>query len=117
MDSDAIFNWPWMFGVAVGDWDLTDSQALRLRKYFDQGGFLMVDDFHAERDWRNFMAGIAKIFPNPAFVELEDDHPIFHVVYDLANRVQIPGANVVHGPGYEKGGVTPHWRILMISGE
>jgi hypothetical protein len=27
--------------------------------------------------------------------------------------VQIPGLNVVHGPGYERGGVVPHWRGVM----
>ena len=34
-------------------------------------------------------------------------------MYDLTKRVQIPGANVVHGPGYERGGVVPHWRGIL----
>jgi len=113
VDSDEIFDWPWMFAVAAGDWVLSDAQALRLRKFFERGGFMMVDDFHNVREWDSFMAGIRKIFPNPTVVELEDDHPIFHIAYDLTNRVQIPGANVVHGSGYERGGVTPHWRAVL----
>jgi len=113
IDSDDIFNWPWMYGVGVGDWVLSDAQALRLRKFFDRGGFLMVDDFHNEREWERFMAGVKKIFPNPVVIELEDDHPIFHVAFDLTDRVQIPGANVVHGPGYERGGIVPHWRAVL----
>jgi hypothetical protein len=113
IDSDEIFEWPWMFGVAVGDWVLSDEQALRLRDYFARGGFMMVDDFHGEPEWRDFMAGVYKIFPNATVVELEDDHPIFHVAYDLTERVQVPGANVVHGPGYERGGVVPHWRGVL----
>ena len=113
IDSDEIFEWPWMFAVAVGDWALTDAQALRLRKFFERGGFMMVDDFHAEREWRIFTAGLNKILPNASIVELQDSDPIFHVVYDLTDRVQIPGANVVYGPGYERGGVTPHWRGVL----
>ncbi len=113
IDSDEIFNWPWIFGVSVGDWELSDQQAARLRKYFLRGGFMMVDDFHAEREWEIFMTGVKKIFPDADVVELEDDHPIFHVIYDLNDRVQIPGANVVHGPGYERGGVVPHWRGVI----
>lgn len=113
IESNDIYEWPWMIGVALGDWVLTDAQALRLRNYFDRGGFMMVDDFHAEREWRDFMTGINKIFGAATVVELEDDHPIFHVVYDLTKRVQIPGANVVHGAGYERGGITPHWRGIL----
>jgi len=113
IDSDDIYNWPWMFAVAVGDWVLSDAQAARLRQYFDRGGFLMVDDFHGEREWRDFMTGVNKIYPGAVWIELEDTHPAFHVVYDLTKRVQIPGANVVHGPGYERGGVVPHWRGIL----
>ncbi|MDX2150670.1 MAG: DUF4159 domain-containing protein [Bryobacteraceae bacterium] len=113
IDSDALFDWPWLYAVGVGDWVLSDAQAARLRQYFDRGGFLVVDDFHNEREWASFMEGVAKIYPGRAFVELEDGDPIFHTVYDLDERVQVPGLNVVPTPGYERGGVVPHWRGLM----
>jgi hypothetical protein len=113
IDSDEIFDWPWMFAVSPGDWKLSPDQARRLRAYFDRGGFLMVDDFHGESEWRTFMAGIEQIFDDPQVVELDDGAAIFHVLYDLKDRVQIPGANVVHGPGYERDGVTPHWRGIL----
>ncbi|HBY60364.1 MAG TPA: hypothetical protein DEH78_11110 [Solibacterales bacterium] len=113
IDSDEIFDWPWIYAVGVGDWVLSDAQAERLRQYFVRGGTLVVDDFHNEREWASFMAGIEKIFPGRGFVELRDDDAIFHTVYDLNERVQVPGLNVVHGPGYERGGVVPHWRGVL----
>jgi hypothetical protein len=113
IDSDEIYKWPWLYGVAIGDWTLSDSQIVRLRKYFERGGFLMVDDFHGEREWADFMAGIARILPGHEVVELKDEDPIFHVVYNLAERVQIPGLNVVWGRGYERGGIVPHWRAVI----
>jgi hypothetical protein len=113
IDSNDMFDWPWLYAVAVGDWQISEPQAARLREYFARGGFLMVDDFHAEREWSQFMAGIERIFPNGSVIELEDDHPMFKVVYDLKERVQVPGLNVVHGPGYERGGVIPHWRAVL----
>ena len=73
----------------------------------------MVDDFHNEGEFASFMAGVQKIFPGAQTIELEDNAPIFHVVYDLSKRVQIPGLNVVHGSGYERGGVVPHWRAIL----
>ena len=48
VDSDEMFNWPFIYAVGVGDWALSDAHAARLRHYFDRGGFLMVDDFHIE---------------------------------------------------------------------
>lgn len=113
IDSDGIFDWPWLYAVGVGDWVFSGSQAGRLRKYFERGGFLMVDDFHNEREWATFMAGIERVFPGASAVELDDGHPIFHTVYDMSKRVQVPGLNVVHGPGYERGGVVPHWRGIL----
>jgi hypothetical protein len=113
VESDEIFDWPWMYAVSVSDWKLTDAQAARLRQYFDRGGFLMVDDFHGPSEWMRFAEGLRKIYPNPDVVELPSDHPIFHTVYSMSKRIQIPGANVVHGPGYERDGVEPHWMGVL----
>src|SRR5687768_14175081 len=55
IDSDEIFNLPWILAISAGDWRLSTPQAARLRKYFDRGGFLMVDDFHNEQEWAIFM--------------------------------------------------------------
>jgi hypothetical protein len=113
IDSDEMFNWPWLYAVAAGDWRVSQPQADRLRRYFDRGGFLMTDDFHGEWEWQGFAAGITRIFPGSRVVELPANDPIFHVVFDLTERLQVPGANVVHGPGYERDGVVPHWRAIV----
>lgn len=113
IDSDEMYDYPFMFAVSVGDWVVSADQARRLRGYFDRGGFLLVDDFHNEEEWARFMAGVRQIYPDAPVVELEDGSPLFHTVYDLTERIQVPGLNVVHGPGYERGGVVPHWRGVL----
>ena len=113
IDSDEIYDWPWIYAVAAGDWNLTPDHATRLRYYFERGGFLMVDDFHNETEWSRFMAGVERIVPRPRVVELEDGDPIFHTVFDLSHRVRIPGLNVVHGDQIERGGTYPHWRGVL----
>ena len=115
VDSDEIFNHPWLFAVSVGDWRLSDTQAARLRTYFDRGGFFFVDDFHNENEWAIFMDGMRQIDPGAQFDELTDDDQAFHVVYDMKNRPRVPGANVVHGSGIERGGTEPHWRTIRDS--
>ena len=49
LDSDDIFNYPWIYAVQVQAWSFTDEEAKRLREYLLKGGFLMVDDFHGTR--------------------------------------------------------------------
>jgi hypothetical protein len=113
IDSDEIFDWPWLYAVSVGDWVVSDEQAARLRKYFERGGFLVVDDFHGEREWENFMAGLAKVFPGRPAVELPDEAPIFQTLYDVRERFQVPGLQVIHGQMAERGGIIPHWRAIL----
>jgi hypothetical protein len=113
IDSDDIFDWPFLYAVSIGDWVLSDSQAQRLREFFLRGGFLMVDDFHSEPEWRQFMAGISRVLPESHVIDIADSDPIFQVVYDLSRRVRVPGYNVVFRGQVERGGADPHWRAVI----
>ena len=64
LDSDDIFNYPWVYAVQVANWTFTDAQAKRLREYLLKGGFLMVDDFHGTEDWEQFMTGMRQVLPD-----------------------------------------------------
>jgi len=109
---EEIFNHPFVFAVSVGDWRLTPAEANVLRQYLERGGFLMVDDFHNEREWALFMNGMRMINPAIESVELEDQDPAFNGVFTLKERIRVPGANVVHGSGIERGGTVPYWRAI-----
>ena len=111
LDTEEIFNWPWVYAVEVGHWDLTDKQCKMMREYFDRGGFLMVDDFHGTYEWDVFTKSMNRIFPDRPIVEIEGKDAIFHVLYDLQERLQVPGFQYLYsGKIYEKDGVIPHWR-------
>lgn len=111
---DEIFDYPWIYAVEVGGWHLTDEQAKRMRDYLDRGGFLMVDDFHGTGQWANFMESMQRVFPDRPVVELEDDNAIFHTLYDLPNRVQIPGIQYLRsGSTSERDGFEPRWRAIF----
>ena len=112
VDSDEIFDLPWIFAVSVGDWQLSPSQAERLRKYFDRGGFMLVDDFHNDQEWEIFMSGIRQMYPAAQPQDLADDDPAFQIMFNLKERIRVPGANVVHRDLIERRGVVPYWRAL-----
>jgi hypothetical protein len=114
IDSDEIFDWPWLYAVEVGYWELDEKQAARLREYLDRGGFLMVDDFHGSWEWAAFAEGLRKIFPDRAVVDLADEDAIFHVLYNLDERFQVPGRRYIRsGRTFEQDGVTPRWRAVV----
>lgn len=108
---DALFDHPWIYAVEVGSWSLDDAEASRLRDYLLRGGFLMVDDFHGSREWEGFTASLRRIFPDRPILDIPQTDPVFHAVYDIDDRVQIPGIiSLYSGETYERDGYTPHWR-------
>ena len=111
LTSDTIFDYPWLYAVEVGRWYLDDIEAARLREYLLRGGFLMTDDFHGSRQWASFMESMQRVFPDRPVVEIADTDEVMHVLYDVDQRIQIPGiAALRFGQTYEQDGVEPHWR-------
>jgi hypothetical protein len=121
--SDDVYNWPMLYAVEVGHWRLKDEEASQLRDFLLRGGFLMVDDFHGEQpyhgipnEWRMFLDSMNKVFPNPLIEDIPDGDPIFHTLFDLQDRLQVPGSSNYFETGltYEAGetGKTPHWRCI-----
>jgi Domain of unknown function (DUF4159) len=110
-DDPDIYAYPFIYGVEVGRWYLSDEEAANLREYLLRGGFLMVDDFHGSLQWEGFMESMRRVFPDREVVEIPDEHEVFHVLYDLDHKVQIPGVfALMSGVTYEQDGTEPHWR-------
>ena len=129
-----LFDHPWIYGVEVGRWYLSDEEAAQLREYLLRGGFLMVDDFHGTLQWESFMQSMRRVFPDRPVVEIPDDHEVFHVAYDLGGpvtpfnvaasgsgqtlgghrKIQIPGVfAIMNGQTFEQDGTVPHWRGIF----
>ena len=108
---DALFDYPWLYAVEVGDWYLDEYEAARLREYLLRGGFLMVDDFHGSRGWYGFNQSLQKVFPDRPWIEIPESDEVMHVLYDLDKSTQIPGIRALYsGRTWEGDGVNPHWR-------
>ncbi len=109
-DGDDVFNWPWMNAGEMGDWKLTDRQAKALREYLLRGGFLMLDDFWGTEEFGRFEESMKLVFPDRPIVEMDNADSIFHTVYDLDDRYQIPGQWALRrGTTYRADGQVAHW--------
>lgn len=112
-DDDDVYNWPWLYAVQVGTWDLTDDQAAKLRDFILRGGFFMCDDFWGPQGWAVFEASMKRVFPDREIVDLDPKDPILHTAYDLTDRYQVPGARYrFTGETAKCEGCPPAWRAI-----
>ena len=111
LDEGDAYDWPWLYAVQVGEWGLTDAQGQALREFCLRGGFFMADDFHGNGERREFESRIKKAFPDHPIEEIPDGDAIFHTVYDIAEKYQLPGqAHLRAGSkNSSDGGVGAHW--------
>jgi len=99
-----LFDYPFIYIVEPGDLAFSEEEVKALRRYLLNGGFLMVDDFWGEDEWYNFYYEIKRVFPDREPIPLAYEHPIFHCVFELKERPQIP--SIGHALGGRSYGVT-----------
>jgi hypothetical protein len=110
-DTDDVYNWPWLYAVQVGEWDLTGAQAQKLRDYLLRGGFFMCDDFWGNEGWAVFEESMKRVFPDRPIVDLDNAEAIFHTVYDLDDRYQVASMGSARsGRTYKCEGCPARWR-------
>jgi hypothetical protein len=108
-DGDEIYNWPFLYAVQVGEWGLTEAEAHKLRDYLLRGGFFFADDCHGSAEQAYFEKTMKMVFPERELVDNPDNDPIYHTIYDLDDRIQVPGAEHLD-TGHKKDGIVPHWK-------
>ena len=119
LTDDELFDHPFIYLIEPGGLEFTEPEVLALRRYLLNGGFLMVDDFWGEDEWENLAHEMKRVFPDRDPVELPLDHQIFHCVYDLKEKPQVPSINVARR--YQGTDITwerydarePHYRALF----
>jgi uncharacterized protein DUF4159 len=113
LTDDALFDYPFIYMIEPGRMYLEDAEVANLRKYLLSGGFMMVDDFWREDEWFNFYENIKRVFPEREPVELPLEHEIFHCVYDLKKKPQVPSIHSWFDGRSESGGQEAHYRAIF----
>ena len=89
LTDERIFEYPILYLCEPGYWRTNDEEVAALQRYFERGGFMIIDDFHdggrgsVGPEWNNFYENIKQVFPDREPVELTADHPIWTVYYDI----------------------------------
>jgi len=93
LTDEELFDYPFIYVCEPGRMILSDDEVKSLRHYLLNGGFMMVDDFWSDDEYDNFADELKRVFPNKNLQELPLEHEIFHCVYDLKKKPQIPSIN------------------------
>ena len=92
MDDPELLKFPIAYLSEPGYWYPSDSEAAGLRTYLDKGGFLIVDDFHFDEEWRVFETAMRKVLPQGKIERLGLDHPVFNTFFSIQSlQVPYPG--------------------------
>jgi hypothetical protein len=83
-------DFPLLFMSDPGWMVLSKKEKQALAQHLGAGGFLWVDDFWGESEWKQFERNMSDVLPGRTWQVLAPDHPIFHTVYDLEGVPQIP---------------------------
>jgi hypothetical protein len=90
LTDDRLFDHPFIYIVEPGSLIFSEPEVEALRRYCFNGGFLMVDDFWGDREYENMRQQLARVFPDRSPIDLPLSHEIFHCVYDLKEKPQVP---------------------------
>lgn len=107
IDPEQLRHYPFVYMVDPGKMKITPQQAEILRNYMLNGGFILVDDFWGTKEWEVFHKALKVIFPNREPVELPLEHEIFHTVFPMPIKPQIP--SVRFGVKGRSKGITYEW--------
>jgi hypothetical protein len=119
LDPDEMADYPFIYIVEPGFLRFRDEEVTAMRRYLLNGGFLMVDDFWGEAEWRNLYREMKRVFPDREPVDLPIEHPIFNIVFDLKEKPQVPGigwAMRLRGTNRtweREDAKTPHYRAIF----
>jgi hypothetical protein len=89
-----LADFPFIYMVEPGSLALEDKEIAALRTYLNNGGFLMLDDFWGDSEWRNAERVLKRVLPDREFAELPLDHPVYHCVFEIKAKYQVPNVRL-----------------------
>jgi len=116
-----LLNYPFLMASAPGSLELGKDEIEALRRFLLNGGFFLLTDFWGDREWNHFAGMMKQVLPGHSFVELTLDHPIYHCLFPIKKKNQVPRidigvANLRSGsPTWERGpdGQEVHHRAIF----
>jgi hypothetical protein len=92
MDDPELLKFPVAYLSEPGYWYPSESEAAGMRNYLAKGGFLIVDDFHFDNEWRVFESAMRQVLPDARIDRLDRSNPVFNSFFSIKSLdIPYPG--------------------------
>ncbi len=81
--SPELHLYPAVYVAEPGMWAPTSDELENVSGYLRKGGFLILDDFRGEWEWRNVLSIFSALLPGRRFEQLELSDPIFDSFFGI----------------------------------
>ncbi len=82
-DDPDLLRYPIAYISEPGEWSPTRAEVENVAAYLRKGGFLILDDFRGNGEWRNVEAIFGAILPGHRFRLLELEEPVFNSFFEI----------------------------------
>jgi len=109
LDSEDLYQYPFLYVSGHGRIALNEVDLAELRRYLEAGGFLYVDDNYGLDP--SFRSMVAALFPEQELAPIAGTHAIYHCFYDLPG---LPKIHLHDGEPAQGFGVSKDGRLLIF---
>jgi len=109
LESDDVFQFPFVIMTGEGSFKLTDKERANLKKYCENGGFLLASAGCSSEEWdKSFRAELRQMWPDVGLQALPMTHPVFHSVSDIRD------VRTKHGKPRPVEGISYNGKLVLI---
>jgi len=109
LSSDELFKFPFVIMTGENDYSLTKAERENLKKYLENGGFLLASPGCSNAAWATaFEREIKRIFGKDALKEISFDHGLFKTVFNIKKM------DLSHGGSATLKGVTHNGKLVVV---
>jgi hypothetical protein len=89
-----LAQYPFLFASAPGAMGLTADEVVALRKYLQNGGFMLMTDYWGDPDLAHVERLFEQVLPGSRFEELPIEHPLYRIVINIREKAQVPNIHI-----------------------
>jgi len=84
MSSNELFKFPFVIMTGEDDFTLTSKERENLKKYLENGGFLLASPSCSDKSWATaFEREIKRIFEKEKLTDIKQDHALFKTIFTI----------------------------------
>jgi len=100
LESDEVFDYPFLYVSEPGEMALSDAELKNLREFIERGGFILMDDFDGVWQLETMLGEVRRAFPDRYIGPLSPEHDSFSIVLPLENldalSQYVPGGDITY---------------------